>query len=118
MDSIALSIFHQRIVAVCDEMGASLCRTAFSPNIRNRLDYSCAIFDADGRLAAQAAHIPVHIGSMAYALHDIVSHHSWRDGDMLIFNDPCYGGTHLPDITVVAQAVSYTHLTLPTILLV
>lgn len=102
MDTIALSLFHYRIIAVCDEMGASLASAAFSPNIRDRLDYSCAIFDSRGRLTAQAAHIPVHIGSMAYALQNIVADHQWHDGDMLIFNDPYYGGTHLPDITVVA----------------
>lgn len=102
MDKIALSLFHHRVIAVCDEMGANLRRAAFSPNIRDRLDYSCAIFDARGRLTAQAAHIPVHIGSMAHALENVVADRPWRDGDMLIFNDPYYGGTHLPDVTVVA----------------
>lgn len=68
MDPIALSVFSSRMAAVCEEMGAVLRRTAFSPNIRDRLDFSCAVFDADGGLAAQAAHIPVHLGSMAYAM--------------------------------------------------
>ena len=102
MDKTALSLFHHRIIAVCDEMGAGLRCAAFSPNIRDRLDYSCAIFDSQGRLTAQAAHIPVHIGSMAYALHRLVGRYTWREGDMLIFNDPYYGGTHLPDVTVLA----------------
>jgi len=102
MNPIELSIFANRIEAVCDEMGAALQRAAFSPNIRDRLDYSCAVFDANGDLCAQAAHIPVHLGSMAYAMGAIVERMCWQDGDMVILNDPFEGGTHLPDVTVVA----------------
>ena len=102
MSPIALSIFASRVAAVCDEMGAVLQRSAFSPNIKDRLDFSCAIFDAHGDLCAQAAHIPVHMGSMAYAMRDIVSQLEWRKGDMVILNDPFMGGTHLPDVTVIA----------------
>ena len=102
MDAIELSIFASRIEAVCDEMGAALRRAAFSPNIRDRLDFSCAVFDASGELCAQAAHIPVHLGSMAYAMRDIVGGIAWRDGDMVVLNDPYLGGTHLPDVTVIA----------------
>lgn len=102
MDAIELSLFSSRLDAICAEMGAVLQRAAFSPNIKDRLDYSCAIFSADGKLAAQAAHIPVHLGSMAYAMADIVSQVDWQDGDVLILNDPYLGGTHLPDVTVVA----------------
>lgn len=102
MDAIELSLFSSRIEAVCDEMGAVLRRTAFSPNIRDRLDFSCAVFDAEGYLCAQAAHIPVHLGSMAYAMRDIVDNLEWADGDMVVVNDPFLGGTHLPDVTVIA----------------
>jgi N-methylhydantoinase B len=102
IDSIELSLFASRIEAVCDEMGAQLQRSAFSPNIRDRLDYSCAVFDAQGALCAQAAHIPVHLGSMAYAMQDIVVRFDWQEGDQLILNDPFLGGTHLPDVTLVA----------------
>lgn len=102
MDAISLSIFANRIDAVCDEMGAALQRAAFSPNIRDRQDYSCAVFDAQGELCAQAAHIPVHLGSMAYAMSGIVSSIDWVDGDMVILNDPYMGGTHLPDVTIIA----------------
>ena len=102
MDAIELSLFSSRIAAICDEMGAVLQRAAFSPNIRDRLDFSCAIFDADGELCAQAAHIPVHLGSMAYAMADIVSQIDWQTGDMVIVNDPFLGGTHLPDVTLIA----------------
>lgn len=102
MDSIALSLFVSRMEAVCDEMGVVLRRTAFSPNIKDRLDFSCALFDAGGDLCAQAAHIPVHLGSMAFAMRAIVDRFDWQDGDVLILNDPFLGGTHLPDVTVIA----------------
>lgn len=102
MDSIELSVFSSRIAAVCDEMGAVLRRAAFSPNIKDRLDFSCAVFDARGELCAQAAHIPVHLGSMAYAMRDLVGHVEWAAGNMLVLNDPFLGGTHLPDVTLIA----------------
>jgi N-methylhydantoinase B len=103
MDQIELSLFASRINAISEEMGAVLQQAAFSPNIRDRLDYSCAVFDVDGELCAQAAHIPVHLGSMAYAMKDIIGAFDWAPGDMVIVNDPYLGGTHLPDVTVVAS---------------
>ena len=102
MSPVELSLFASRIEAVCEEMGAVLQRTAFSPNIKDRLDFSCAVFDASGHLCAQAAHIPVHMGSMAYAMRDVVRQIKWRPGDMVIVNDPFLGGTHLPDVTLIA----------------
>ncbi len=102
MDPIELSIFSSRMDAVCDEMGAVLRNAAFSPNIRDRLDFSCAVFDAGGGLCAQAAHIPVHLGSMAFAMADLVARLDWAEGDMAILNDPFLGGTHLPDVTLIA----------------
>ncbi|OOG21987.1 5-oxoprolinase [Thioalkalivibrio denitrificans] len=102
LDPVELSLFASRVDSVCGEMGVQLARSAFSPNIRDRLDFSCALFDADGRLCAQAAHIPVHLGSMAYAMADIVAGIRWAPGDMVMLNDPFLGGTHLPDVTVVA----------------
>ncbi len=102
MDAVNLTLFASRIEAVCDEMGAVLQCAAFSPNIRDRLDFSCAVFDTDGELCAQAAHIPVHLGSMAYAMRDIVSKIDWQPGDMVVLNDPFFGGTHLPDVTLIA----------------
>ncbi len=101
MNAVELSLFSHRLGAICEEMGAVLRRSAISPNIRDREDYSCALFDAQGRLIAQAAHIPVHLGSMAYAMHGIVNHFDWQPGDAILFNDPYLGGTHLPDITLV-----------------
>ncbi|HHJ80144.1 MAG TPA: hydantoinase B/oxoprolinase family protein [Candidatus Tenderia electrophaga] len=102
MDAIQLSVFSSRIAAICDEMGAMLRSAALSPNIKDRLDFSCAVFDAEGQLCAQAAHIPVHLGSMAYAMAGIVGQLEWRHGDMVIVNDPFLGGTHLPDVTLIA----------------
>ena len=105
MDVIELSLFTNRISSVCDEMGAVLRHAAFSPNIRERLDYSCAVFDEAGELCAQAAHIPVHLGSMAFAMRDVVGKFDWQEGDVVIFNDPYLGGTHLPDVTLVSPLV-------------
>ena len=102
LDSVKLGLFVSRMESVCEEMGAVLQRAAFSPNIKDRLDFSCAIFDAKGHLCAQAAHIPVHLGSMAYAMADIVDACEWQQGDMVVVNDPFLGGTHLPDVTVIA----------------
>jgi N-methylhydantoinase B len=102
MDPIELNIFASRLEAVCDEMGAVLRNAAFSPNIRDRMDFSCAVFDARGQLCAQAAHIPVHLGSMAYAMRGIVAGIEWHPGDMVVLNDPFLGGTHLPDVTIIA----------------
>ena len=102
LNRVDLSLFSSRVAAICEEMGALLGRVAFSPNIRDRLDYSCALFNRHGHLLGQATHIPVHLGSMAYAMVDLVESRDWRAGDMLILNDPFKGGTHLPDITLVA----------------
>ena len=102
MDAISLSIFATRINAICEEMGAVLQSTALSPNIKDRLDFSCAVFDPAGALCAQAAHIPVHLGSMAYAMSGIVNSLEWQSGDMVVVNDPYLGGTHLPDVTLIA----------------
>ena len=103
MDSITLELYRHRFAGIAEEMGEALKRTGFSPNIKERLDFSCAIFDAKGELVAQAAHIPVHLGAMkasVAAARGAVA--AWRAGDVVILNDPFAGGTHLPDVTVVA----------------
>lgn len=102
MTPAELNVFSSRLGAVCDEMGLVLRNAAFSPNIRDRLDFSCAVFDAGGELCAQAAHIPVHLGSMAFAMRDIVAGIDWLPGDQVVLNDPFLGGTHLPDVTLIA----------------
>jgi N-methylhydantoinase B len=102
MDAIELQIAHHRLVGVTEEMGMVLGRTALSPNIRERRDFSCALFDGAGRLVAQAAHIPVHLGSTPLAVRAVIARVPLRRGDVAIVNDPFTGGTHLPDVTVVA----------------
>ena len=110
LNAVELSIFGHRLAAICDEMGAVLRRSALSPNIKDREDFSCALFDPEGELVAQAAHIPVHLGSMAYCMRDIVASFTWVNGDAVIFNDPFFGGTHLPDITIVMPVFSGNEL--------
>ena len=101
VDAISLAVFKSLYASVAEEMGVTLRRASFSPNIKERLDYSCAVFDGRGRMVAQAAHIPVHLGSMAYAMRDLVARLAWAPDDMVIVNDPYLGGTHLPDVTVI-----------------
>ena len=108
MNPVELKLFTSRVTAICDEMGLVLKRTAFSPNIKDRLDFSCALFGPEGELFEQAAHIPVHLGSMAYAMTGIVGSQQWQAGDMLVVNDPFLGGTHLPDVTMIAPVFSIT----------
>lgn len=102
MNAIELNLFASRVAAICDEMGLVLRRAAFSPNIKDRLDFSCALFGVDGELFAQADHMPVHLGSMAFAMSSVVKDLDWQVDDMLVLNDPFLGGTHLPDVTLIA----------------
>lgn len=101
---IELSVFKNRFTSICEEMGVALGRSSFSPNIKERHDFSCAIFDPHCRMVAQAAHIPVHLGSMPLSVQSAVKSFSLRPGDTVILNDPYRGGTHLPDITLVTPA--------------
>ncbi|PJA32326.1 MAG: 5-oxoprolinase [Zetaproteobacteria bacterium CG_4_9_14_3_um_filter_53_7] len=110
MNAVELSLFAHRLAAICEEMGAILKRSAISPNIRDREDFSCALFTRHGELIAQAAHIPVHLGSMAFAMTDVVGLFDWQAGDVVVFNDPYLGGTHLPDITVVMPVFIHQQL--------
>jgi N-methylhydantoinase B len=102
MDSIRLEIYKSLFTSVAEEMGVSLRRTAFSPNIKERRDYSCAVFDCRGRLIAQGDHMPVHLGSMPLSVRAAIDHCEMLPGDVVILNDPFAGGTHLPDVTMVA----------------
>ncbi len=101
-DPIALEIFKNLFASVAEEMGVTLGRTGYSPNIKERRDYSCAIFDDHGRLIAQAAHIPVHLGAMPMSVRTAIRFFTFAPGDLVILNDPYLGGTHLPDITLVS----------------
>lgn len=101
-DAARLSVWNALLGSVADEMGATLGLTGHSPNIRERRDYSCAVFDAGGEMVAQAAHIPVHLGAMPEAVRAVRTLAPWEPGDIAIVNDPYLGGTHLPDISLVA----------------
>lgn len=101
-DPIRLEVFKNLFASVAEEMGVALCRTGHSPNIKERRDYSCAIFDGGGDMIAQAAHIPVHLGSMPLAVRGAMEGRSVNPGDTVILNDPYRGGTHLPDITLIS----------------
>ena len=101
MRAIELEIFNKLFSAVAEEMGIVLRRSSFSPNIRERCDFSCAIFDFKGELVAQASHIPVHLGAMPETMKEVLPRFDWKPGDIIITNDPFCGGTHLPDITLI-----------------
>ena len=101
IDPVKLEVFHHLLGAYCEEAGARLRLSAISPNIRERADYSVAVFDRDARLVAQAAHIPVHLGSAGEAVHAVRRELELAPGDVAILNDPYCGGTHLPDVTMV-----------------
>ncbi len=104
VDAISLEVFKNMFISVSEEMGVALQRTSYSPNIKERRDFSCAIFDPEGQMVAQAAHQPVHLGAMPASVQAALDTfpESLRPGDMVILNDPYLGGTHLPDITLVA----------------
>jgi N-methylhydantoinase B len=101
-DPIELEIFKNIFHSIAEEMGAALRRTAFSPNIKERRDYSCAVFDAAGQVIAMGDHMPVHLGSMPMSVRAAVEQLKLGPGDIAMLNDPFAGGTHLPDITLVA----------------
>jgi N-methylhydantoinase B len=101
-DPIELEIFKNLYHSIAEEMGAALRRTAFSPNIKERRDYSCAVFDAAGQVIAMGDHMPVHLGSMPMSVQAAIDAAPMEPGDVVMLNDPFRGGTHLPDITLVA----------------
>ena len=108
VDPIMLSIFSHRFMAIAEQMGRALQKTSVSTNVKERLDYSCALFDADGGLVANAPHLPVHLGSMSTCVQKQAQ--IWKSklkpGDVLVSNHPMFGGTHLPDITAITPAFS------------
>ncbi len=108
VDPIMLSIFAHRFMAIAEQMGRALQKTSVSTNVKERLDYSCALFDASGGLVANAPHLPVHLGSMSTCVRTQAE--IWKEklkrGDVIVSNHPEYGGTHLPDITVLTPAFS------------
>lgn len=101
-DPVELEIFKNLFHSIAEEMGAALRRTAFSPNIKERRDYSCAVFDSAGEVIAMGDHMPVHLGSMPMSVRAAIDSYAMQPGDVVMLNDPFRGGTHLPDITLVA----------------
>ena len=96
-----LELFTNRFTAIAEEMGTLLQRTSFSVNVKERLDFSCALLDREGNLVVNAPHIPVHLGSMGVCVRSVIKEITPKDGDVIITNHPAYGGSHLPDITLI-----------------
>ncbi|MBK4738126.1 hydantoinase B/oxoprolinase family protein [Noviherbaspirillum pedocola] len=105
-DPVMLELFNNLFMSIAEQMGLRLQNTAYSVNIKERLDFSCAVFDAQGNLIANAPHIPVHLGSMGESIKTVIRNRgsSMRPGDVYVLNDPYHGGTHLPDVTVITPA--------------
>jgi len=103
VDPVMLEVFNNLFMNIAEQMGLQLQNTAYSVNIKERLDFSCALFDAQGQLIANAPHMPVHLGSMSESIKTVIAGHALRmqPGDVYVLNDPYHGGTHLPDVTVV-----------------
>lgn len=105
VDAVMLEVMKSLLSAVAEEMGGTLRRTAYSPNIKERRDFSCAVFDPHGEMVAQAAHIPVHLGAMPLSVRAALERFGTLEaGDIVALNDPYFGGSHLPDITMVSPA--------------
>ncbi len=101
-DPVMLEVFNNLFMNIAEQMGLRLQNTAYSVNIKERLDFSCALFDAAGQLIANAPHMPVHLGSMSESIKTVIERNpGMREGDVYVLNDPYHGGTHLPDVTVV-----------------
>jgi len=99
---IEFEVFKNLFLSIAEEMGVTLCRTGFSPNIKERLDYSCAVYDGTGGTIAQGDHMPVHLGAMPLSVRAAIDAFDMEPGDVVMLNDPFHGGTHLPDITLVS----------------
>ena len=108
VDAAELEIFKNLFHSTAEEMGAALRRSAFSPNIKERRDYSCAVFDGQARVVAMGDHMPVHLGSMPMSVAAVLDALELGPGDIAMLNDPYAGGTHLPDITVVMPVWAQT----------
>jgi 5-oxoprolinase (ATP-hydrolysing) len=103
VDPVMLEVFNNLFMSIAEQMGATLANTAYSVNIKERYDFSCAIFDANGDLIANAPHVPVHLGSMSGSVRTVLAQNEGkiRPGDVFMMNNPFNGGTHLPDVTVI-----------------
>jgi len=109
-DPVMLEVFNNLFMNIAEQMGLRLQNTAYSVNIKERLDFSCALFDAEGQLIANAPHMPVHLGSMSESIKTVIERNpAMRSGDVYVLNDPYHGGTHLPDVTVVTPVYLEDH---------
>ncbi len=108
VDAVSLEVFKNLLASVAEEMGVALGRTGFSPNIKERKDYSCALFDPHGHMVAQASHIPVHLGAMPASVAAALEGFDFDPGDIIALNDPYLGGTHLNDVTLVSPVFATT----------
>jgi len=113
MDAVQLELFAHRFAAVAGEMGELLRRTAMSTNIKERMDFSCALLDGDGRLVVNAPHIPVHLGALGLCVRSVAAAVEPRPGDTVVTNHPAFGGSHLPDVTLVTPVWADTGQTRP-----
>jgi 5-oxoprolinase (ATP-hydrolysing) len=111
VDPILLEVFNNLFMNIAEQMGLQLQNTAYSVNIKERLDFSCAIFDQSGHLIANAPHMPVHLGSMGESIQTVIHENAglMREGDVYVLNDPYHGGTHLPDVTVITPVFLPKH---------
>ncbi len=110
VDPVLLEVFNNLFMAIAEQMGLQLQNTAYSVNIKERLDFSCALFDAAGKLIANAPHMPVHLGSMGESIKTVIDRNpDMQPGDVYVLNDPYHGGTHLPDITVITPVYLHGH---------
>ncbi|WP_111978381.1 hydantoinase B/oxoprolinase family protein [Algibacillus agarilyticus] len=112
VDPINLEVFNNLFMVIAEQMGSTLQKTAHSVNIRERLDFSCALFDQQGELVANAPHVPVHLGSMSHSVKSILAQFtalSFNDGDAFLINSPYHGGTHLPDLTLITPVFIHGH---------
>jgi 5-oxoprolinase (ATP-hydrolysing) len=103
IDPVLLEVFNNLFMNIAEQMGLQLQNTAYSVNIKERLDFSCALFDVEGNLIANAPHMPVHLGSMGESIKTVIAENAgcMSPGDVYVLNDPYHGGTHLPDVTVI-----------------
>ncbi|HEX6017189.1 MAG TPA: hydantoinase B/oxoprolinase family protein [Burkholderiaceae bacterium] len=109
VDPVMLEVFNNLFMNIAEQMGLRLQNTAHSVNIKERIDFSCALFDVDGQLIANAPHMPVHLGSMSESIKTVIARNpGMREGDVYVLNDPYHGGTHLPDVTVVTPVYLHT----------
>ena len=105
-EAVKLELFTNRFQTLVENMGVRLQRTALSPNVKERLDFSCALLDREGKLVVNAPHIPVHLGALGTCVRAVTQVHNWNPGDIIVTNHPGFGGSHLPDVTIIAPLFS------------